>query len=75
MKKYSVASALVAAVALCGAGAAQAQQAGQVLVTVGWNSNSVWSHKWFHLRQSLMTDVVTPNNRYSTHECDIDIMR
>jgi len=37
MKKYSVASALVAAAALCGAGAAQAQQAGQVLATVGWN--------------------------------------
>ena len=34
-------------------------------VTADWNSNSVWSHKWFNLRQSFMTDVVTPNNRYS----------
>jgi outer membrane protein len=37
MKKQSIASALVAAVALCGAGAAQAQAAGDVLVKLGWN--------------------------------------
>src|SRR3954469_1414803 len=37
MKKHSIASALVAGVALCGAGAAQAQVAGQLLVTAGWN--------------------------------------
>jgi len=37
MKKQSIASALVAAVALCGAGAAQAQAAGEVLVKLGWN--------------------------------------
>jgi outer membrane protein len=37
MKKQSIASALVATAALCGAGAAQAQVAGQFLVQVGWN--------------------------------------
>jgi len=37
MKKHSIASALVASVALCGAGAAQAQAAGDVLVALGWN--------------------------------------
>jgi outer membrane protein len=37
MKKHSIASALVATVALCGAGAAQAQVAGEVLVKLGWN--------------------------------------
>lgn len=37
MKKQSIASALVATVALCGAGAAQAQAAGDVLVKLGWN--------------------------------------
>ena len=37
MKKHSIASALVASVALCGAGAAQAQVAGQVMVKLGWN--------------------------------------
>ena len=37
MKKHSIASALVAAVALFGAGAAQAQVAGQFLGTIGWN--------------------------------------
>ena len=37
MKKQSVASALVAAAALCGAGAAQAQAAGEMFVKVGWN--------------------------------------
>ena len=37
MKKHSIASALVATVALCGAGAAQAQAAGDVLVALGWN--------------------------------------
>jgi outer membrane protein len=37
MKKHSIASALVATVALCGAGAAQAQVAGQVMVKIGWN--------------------------------------
>ena len=37
MKKHSIASALVATVALCGAGAAQAQAAGDVMVQLGWN--------------------------------------
>jgi len=37
MKKQFVASTLVAAVALCGASAAQAQVASQVLVKAGWN--------------------------------------
>ena len=37
MKKHSIASALVATAALCGAGAAQAQVAGEVLVKLGWN--------------------------------------
>jgi outer membrane protein len=37
MKKHSIASALVATAALCGAGAAQAQVAGDVLVKLGWN--------------------------------------
>jgi outer membrane protein len=37
MKKHSIASALVATIALCGAGAAQAQVAGQVMVKLGWN--------------------------------------
>ena len=37
MKKQSIASALVATVALCGAGAAQAQAAGDILLAVGWN--------------------------------------
>lgn len=37
MKKHSIASALVAAAALCGAGAAQAQVAGEILVKLGWN--------------------------------------
>jgi outer membrane protein len=37
MKKQSIASALVAAVAVCGAGAAHAQAAGDVLVQLGWN--------------------------------------
>jgi outer membrane protein len=37
MKKQSIASALVATVALCGAGAAQAQAAGDVLIKLGWN--------------------------------------
>ena len=37
MKKQSIASALVATAALCGAGAAQAQVAGELLVKVGWN--------------------------------------
>ncbi len=37
MKKQSIASALVAAAALCGVGAAQAQVAGQIMVKVGWN--------------------------------------
>src|SRR5471030_3505674 len=37
MKKQSIASALVATVALCGAGAAQAQAAGDVMVQLGWN--------------------------------------
>jgi outer membrane protein len=37
MKKQSIASTLVAAVALCGAGAAHAQAAGQITATLGWN--------------------------------------
>jgi outer membrane protein len=37
MKKHSIASALVATAALCGAGAAQAQVAGQVMFQLGWN--------------------------------------
>jgi len=37
MKKQSIATALVATAALCGAGAAQAQVAGDVLVKLGWN--------------------------------------
>ncbi len=37
MKKQSIASVLVATVALCGAGAAQAQAAGDILLAVGWN--------------------------------------
>lgn len=37
MKKQSIASVLVATAALCGAGAAQAQVAGDVLVKLGWN--------------------------------------
>jgi len=37
MKKHSIASALVATAALCGAGAAQAQVAGDILVKLGWN--------------------------------------
>ena len=37
MKKHSIATALVATAALCGAGAAQAQVAGQVMVKLGWN--------------------------------------
>ncbi len=37
MKKHSIASALVATAALCGAGAAQAQVAGELLVKLGWN--------------------------------------
>jgi outer membrane protein len=37
MKKHSIASALVATAALCGAGAAQAQVAGQYMVQLGWN--------------------------------------
>ena len=37
MKKHSIASALVATAALCGAGAAQAQVAGEFLVKLGWN--------------------------------------
>jgi outer membrane protein len=37
MKKQSIASALVAAAALCGAGAAQAQAAGDVMLKLGWN--------------------------------------
>ena len=37
MKKQSIASALVATVALCGAGAAHAQAAGDVMVQLGWN--------------------------------------
>ncbi len=37
MKKQSIASALVATAALCGAGAAHAQAAGDVMVQLGWN--------------------------------------
>ena len=37
MKKHSIASVLVATVALCGAGAAHAQAAGNVMVQLGWN--------------------------------------
>ena len=37
MKKQSIASALVAAAAVCGAGAAHAQAAGNVMVQLGWN--------------------------------------
>ena len=37
MKKQSIASTLVAALALCGAGAAHAQSAGQYTVSLGWN--------------------------------------
>ena len=37
MKKHSIASALVATAALCGAGAAHAQAAGDVMVQLGWN--------------------------------------
>jgi len=37
MKKLSLASSLVTAAALCGAGAAHAQAAGSMLVKVGWN--------------------------------------
>lgn len=37
MKKQSIATTLVAAAALCGAGAAHAQAAGSMLVKVGWN--------------------------------------
>jgi len=37
MKKHSIASAVVATAALCGAGAAQAQVAGQYMFQVGWN--------------------------------------
>ena len=37
MKKHSIASALVATVALCAAGGAQAQVAGQVMLKLGWN--------------------------------------
>ena len=37
MKKQSIASVLVATVALCGAGAAQAQAAGDILLAAGWN--------------------------------------
>ena len=37
MKKNIVASAVLAAVALCGASAAQAQAAGQYMVKLGWN--------------------------------------
>jgi outer membrane protein len=37
MKKHSIASALVATIALCGVGAVQAQVAGQVMVKLGWN--------------------------------------
>jgi outer membrane protein len=37
MKKHSIASALVATAALCGAGGAQAQVAGQIMVKAGWN--------------------------------------
>lgn len=37
MKKQSIAHALVAAAALCGAGAVHAQAAGTMLVKLGWN--------------------------------------
>ena len=37
MKKQSIASALVATAAVCGAGAAHAQAAGDVMVQLGWN--------------------------------------
>ena len=37
MKKQSIASALVAAAALCVAGSAQAQAAGDIMVKLGWN--------------------------------------
>ena len=37
MKKHSIATALVATAALCGAGGAHAQAAGEVMVKVGWN--------------------------------------
>ncbi|MFL6697748.1 MAG: OmpW/AlkL family protein [Vitreoscilla sp.] len=37
MKKQSIASALVAAAAACGAGAAHAQAAGDVMIQIGWN--------------------------------------
>ena len=37
MKKQSIATALVAAAAACGAGAAHAQSAGEVMVQLGWN--------------------------------------
>ena len=37
MKKQSIASALVAAAAVCGAGAVHAQAAGNVMVQLGWN--------------------------------------
>jgi len=37
MKKTSIASALLAGAALCGAGAAHAQVAGDVMVQLGWN--------------------------------------
>ena len=37
MKKQSIASALVATAALCGAAAAHAQAAGDVMVQLGWN--------------------------------------
>ena len=37
MKKQSIAAALVAGAALCGAGAAQAQVAGQYMLKLGWN--------------------------------------
>src|SRR3954463_8969768 len=37
MKKQSIASALVAAAAACGAGAAHAQAAGDVMLQIGWN--------------------------------------
>jgi outer membrane protein len=37
MKKQSIAVAIVATAALCSAGAAQAQVAGQLLVKLGWN--------------------------------------
>jgi outer membrane protein len=37
MKKQSIATALVAAAALCGAGSAHAQAAGSMLVKAGWN--------------------------------------